>query len=123
MATLELSMDKLEDTITNNEIVMIDFWAQWCGPCKMFGPVFEKASEKHEDIAFTKVNTEEDPELAAHFGVRSIPTLAIFRDKILLYKQAGALPEAALDEIITKVRDLDMDKVRAQIAEEEAQKA
>ena len=90
MATTDLSLDQLENTISNNDIVMIDFWAQWCGPCKMFGPVFEQASEKYPDIAFTKVNTEEDPDMAAHFGVRSIPTLAIFRDKILLYKQAGA---------------------------------
>ena len=112
MALIELNAENFEQTIENNEIVMIDFWADWCGPCKSFGPVFESASDSHPDIAFAKVNTENDQDMAAQFGVRSIPTLAILRDKVLLYNQAGALPAQALEEIIQKVRDLDMEGVR-----------
>ena len=118
MATSKMTMDQLESAITDNEIVVIDFWADWCGPCKMFGPVYENVSEKHPDISFTKCNTEEEPELAAHFGIRSIPTLAVFRDQILLYKQAGALPEAALEDLIAQVKKLDMDEIRAKMVEE-----
>ncbi|MBD3386427.1 thioredoxin [candidate division KSB1 bacterium] len=121
MATIKLNQENLEDTLKNNNIVMIDFWAEWCGPCKMFGPVYEQVAEKHEDIAFTKVNTEEQGELAAAFGIQSIPTLAIFRDNILLYKNPGALPENALEDLIKQVRELDMDKVRKEIAEKEAE--
>lgn len=120
MATIELTADMLEDTINNNDIVLIDFWADWCGPCKMFGPIFERAAEKHPDIAFAKCDTERHQMLAAQFGVRSIPTLAIFREQILLFLQAGALPETALDDIISKVRSLDMDDVRTKVAEAEA---
>jgi len=120
MATENLTMDKLETTIENNDIVLIDFWAEWCGPCKMFGPIFEKASEKHSDVAFTKCNTEEERDLAGHFGIQSIPTLAIFREKILLFMQPGALPEAALEDIIGRVKGLDMQEVRAKIDEENA---
>ena len=119
MATKNLKLDELESTLENNEIVLIDFWAEWCGPCRSFGPTFEKVSEKHPDIAFTKVNTEEEQQLAATFGVQSIPTLAIFRDNIMLFKQAGALPESGLEDVIKQVRDLDMDKVREEV---EAQK-
>ncbi len=119
MATIKLTMDTLDSVLENNDIVLIDFWAEWCGPCKMFGPVFEKSSEKHTDIAFTKVDTEEDQQLAAAFGIQSIPTLAIFREKILLYKQPGALPEAALEDLIKQVRELDMEKIKAEV---EAQK-
>jgi len=119
MATINLTMDALDSTLENNDIVLIDFWAEWCAPCKMFGPIFEKASEKYPDMAFTKVDTEVERELAGAFGISSIPTLAIFRDKILLFKQPGALPEAALEDIITQVKNLDMDQVRAEI---EAQK-
>ena len=120
MATENLSMDKLETTIENNDIVLIDFWAEWCGPCKMFGPIFEKASERHSDVAFTKCNTEVERDLAGHFGIQSIPTLAIFREKILLFMQPGALPEAALEDIIGRVKGLDMQEVRAKIEEENA---
>ena len=123
MATENLTMDKLETTIDNNDIVLIDFWAEWCGPCKMFGPIFEKASEKHTDVAFTKCNTEEEQDLAGHFGIQSIPTLAIFREKILLFMQPGALPEAALEDIIGRIKGLDMQEVRAKIAEESAKTA
>ena len=121
MATTNLTKDGLDNLITDNDIVIIDFWASWCGPCKMFGPVFEAASEKHEDIAFAKVNTEEERELAGSFGVQSIPTLAIFRDKLLIYKEPGALPAPALEELIGKVRELDMDEVRRKVAEAEAE--
>jgi thioredoxin 1 len=119
MATINMTMDNIEDTLNNNDIVLIDFWAEWCGPCKMFGPIFESAADKHPQIAFAKVNTEEQPQLSAEFQVSSIPTLAIFRENILVYKQPGALPETALNEIIQKVNDLDMDEVRKQIAEQE----
>ncbi|MBU2547965.1 MAG: thioredoxin [Proteobacteria bacterium] len=121
MATQALTMVNFESTIQDNEVLLIDFWADWCGPCKMFGPVFEKVSEKHPDAVFAKVNTEEEQELAGVFGVRSIPTVAIFRDQVLVYKQAGALAEGALEDLLEKVKALDMDEIRAQIASEEAQ--
>lgn len=121
MATQNLTLDTLENTLKNNDIVLIDFWAEWCGPCRMFGPTFEKVSEKHPDIAFTKVNTEEEQQLAAAFGIQSIPTLAIFRDNIMLFKQPGALPEKALEDIIRQVRELDMDKIRQEVEEQKAE--
>jgi thioredoxin 1 len=119
MATSTLKMNEMEKTLEENDIVLIDFWAEWCGPCKMFGPVYEKASEKYPDIAFTKVDTENDRELATAFGIQSIPTLAIFREKILIYKQPGALPESGLEDLIKQAKDLDMDEVRKQIKEQE----
>ncbi len=121
MATQKLTMDTLEQTLDNNDIVLIDFWAEWCGPCKMFGPIFEKASEKHDDIAFMKVDTEEDQQLAGAFGIQSIPTLAIFRDKIMIYKQPGALPENSLEDIIRQVRELDMEKIKAEVEAQNAE--
>ena len=121
MATVKLTKDNFEQVITDNDIVFIDFWAAWCAPCRMFAPVFEEASEKHPDIVFGKVDTEDQPELAAYFNIRSIPTLMIFRERIGIFQQAGALPAAALEELIGKVRELDMDDVRRQIAEHEAQ--
>ncbi|MBN1543116.1 thioredoxin [candidate division KSB1 bacterium] len=121
MATINLSQENFQDTLSNNDIVMIDFWAEWCGPCKMFGPIFEKASEKHQDIAFAKVDTEKQRDLAGAFGIQSIPTLAIFRDQIMLYKNPGALPENALEDLIKQVRNLDMDEVRKEIAKHEAE--
>ena len=123
MSTLELTKDNLENTINDNDIVLIDFWASWCGPCKMFGPIFEKVADRNTDIAFAKCDTEAQQEVAGEFGIRSIPTLAIFREQILVFLQAGALPETALDEVIGKVKELDMDEVRAKIAEQEAKQA
>ena len=121
MATQNLTMDALEQTLDTNDIVLIDFWAEWCGPCKMFGPIFEKASETHDDIAVMKVNTEEEQQLAAAFGIQSIPTLAIFGDKIMLYKQPGALPENGLEDIIKLVRELDMEKIKAEVEAQNAE--
>jgi thioredoxin len=120
MATIAMTIDNFEDTILNNDIVLIDFWADWCGPCKAFGPVFERVSEKHPDMVFAKVDTESEQEIAAQFGIRSIPTLAIFREKVLLFNQAGALQEATLEDVVARVKDLDMDEVRTAIADEKA---
>jgi len=117
MATVNLTtVAELEKTLSEKDIVLIDFWAPWCGPCKMFGPIFEKVSNAHPDAAFTKVNTEEAHELAASFGITSIPTLAIFRGNILVFKQPGMLPEAALTDILGQVKALDMEAVRAEVA-------
>lgn len=119
MAAIELTNENYQDTIDKNDIVLVDFWASWCGPCQSFGPVFEAAAENNPDMVFAKVNTEEERELAAHFQVRSIPMLAIFREQILVFSQPGALPASALDQLIGQVRELDMDKVRADIAEQQ----
>ncbi|MCC3761969.1 thioredoxin [Glycomyces sp. TRM65418] len=120
MATVALTKDNFEETVTGNGIVLVDWWADWCGPCKMFAPTFEASSEKHADVVFGKIDTEDQPELSAEAGIQSIPTLMAFRDGILLYSQPGALPPAALEEIIGKVKELDMDAVRAEIEKEEA---
>ena len=121
MATIELTKENFESTMGESEILFIDFWADWCGPCKMFGPVFEKASEDHPDIVFGKVDTQTQQELAATFGVRSIPTLAVFREQMLLLLQPGALPAEALADLVKQVKEIDMDEVRAKIAEAEAE--
>ena len=123
MATIDLTSENFQDTISNNAIVLIDFWASWCGPCQSFGPVFEAASEKNPDMVFAKVNTEEEMELAAHFQVRSIPMLSIFREQIMVFAQPGALPASSLDQLIEQVKELDMDKVRADIAEQQKNQA
>lgn len=122
MPTIEMTKDTIHGTIENNDIVLIDFWAEWCGPCKVFGPTFEKISDRYNDddmsIAFAKVDTEEQQELAAGFGIRSIPTLVAFRDQIGVFSQPGALPEDALDDLIGQIKALDMDAIREEIAEE-----
>ena len=115
MATIELTKETFQETITGNDIVFLDFWAPWCGPCKSFAPIYEDVSEKHEDIVFAKINTEQEQELGASFQIRSIPTLMILREQIIIFSQAGMLPESALEDIIVKTRELDMDKVRADI--------
>ncbi|MDA8101506.1 MAG: thioredoxin [Nitrospiraceae bacterium] len=123
MATLNLTSQSFEETVKSNDIVLIDFWASWCGPCRMFAPVYEKASNENPDIVFAKVDTEDQQELAGAFQIMSIPTLMAFRDQILLYSQPGALPASALDSLITQIRALDMDEVREKIAEAEKAQA
>ncbi|MEU9670631.1 thioredoxin domain-containing protein [Streptomyces bobili] len=116
MPTTELTKDNFEETVTGSEILLIDFWAAWCGPCRMFGPVYEKASARHPDIVFGKVDTEAQPELAGAFRISSIPTLMAVRDRTVLYSQPGALPPQALEELIGKIRAVDMDDVRRKAA-------
>jgi len=120
MAVVELTTATFEHSIQNNDFVMVDFWAPWCGPCRSFAPVYEKVSEDFPDIVFAKVNTEEHQDIAAHFQIRSIPTLMIFREQIIIFSQAGALPEGGLRELLTKAKGLDMDEVRKSIAEQSA---
>lgn len=120
MSTKELTLDNFEKTVTDGGIVFVDFWAAWCGPCRAFAPVFEKAAETHEDIVFGKVDTEAEQQLAADFRITSIPTLMVFRDGILVYSQPGALGSPQLEQLIEGARGLDMDDVRKQIAEQEA---
>ncbi len=116
MATLKLGKDNFEEVIRSNEIVLVDFWAAWCGPCRYFAPIFEASSEEHPDIVFAKVDTEAEQELAAAFGIMSIPTLMVFRDQIALYAQPGALPAPALEDLIAQVKDLNLDDVRRKVA-------
>ncbi len=117
--TVDVTDSNFKDVVEKDGIVLVDWWAPWCGPCRVFAPTFEKVAGRHPDVTFAKVNTEEQQSLAAAFQIMSIPTLMILRDKILLYAQPGALPEAALEELVQKARDLDMDKVRAEIAAQE----
>ena len=119
MAVTQLTQANIEETITNNEIVVIDFWAPWCGPCRTFKPIFEAASERHPEATFAACNTEEQSELAAMFQIRSIPTLVVFRDGIGVFSQPGMLPAEALDELMGKVRGLDMEEVRTEIQKQQ----
>jgi thioredoxin 1 len=120
MSTVALDTDTFEKTVTDPGIVLVDWWATWCGPCRSFAPVFEEASKKHEDVTFGKIDTDEQQELAAAAQIQSIPTLMAFRDGVLVFRQAGALPAQQLEKVIEAVRDLDMEDVRAQIAQQES---
>ncbi|SHN33853.1 thioredoxin [Cryptosporangium aurantiacum] len=121
MATVELTTENFNDTLARDGITLVDFWASWCGPCRQFAPVFEKASETHDDVVFGKVDTEAQQELAAAFDIQSIPTLLVVRDRVVLYAQPGALPGDVLDDLIEQARAVDMDDVRKQAAEAEAE--
>ena len=123
MATVELTNENLVDTINNNDFVIIDFWAPWCGPCQSFGPVYEEISEKYDDIVFAKVNTQDQQEIAAQFNIRSIPTLMVFREQVILYAEAGALPGSAFEELIGQAKTVDMAEVHKSVADQQPPQA
>jgi len=119
MAVVELTKENFEQVVTSNATVIVDYWAPWCGPCRGFAPVFEKVAEMHPDVVFAKVNTEEEQEIAAHFQIRSIPTLMVFREQVIVFSQPGALPQGAFEQVVQKAKTLDMDEVRKHMAEED----
>ena len=119
MAVVELTKDNFEQVVTSNPTVIVDYWAPWCGPCRGFAPVFEKVSEAHPDVVFAKVNTDDEQEIAAHFQIRSIPTLMVFRESIIVFSQPGALPQGAFEQVVQRAKTLDMEEVRKQIAEQD----
>jgi thioredoxin 1 len=121
MATVDLTKDNFEQVITGNDVVIVDFWAPWCAPCRAFAPTFEQASEQHTDVVFAKVNTEDEQEVAGAFNIRSIPTLMVFREKVILYAEAGSLPAQALEQVISQVKGIDMSAVHREIAERGAE--
>jgi len=121
MATVDLTKDNFEQVVTGNDVVIVDFWAPWCAPCRAFAPTFEQASEQHADVVFAKVNTEEEQEVAGAFNIRSIPTLMVFREKVILYSEAGSLPAQVLEQVITQAKGVDMSVVHREIAERGAE--
>ena len=119
MAVVELTKENFEQVVTSNPTVIVDFWAPWCGPCKGFAPVFDRVAEANPDVVYAKVNTDDEQEIAGHFQIRSIPTLMVFREQIIVFSQPGALPQNALEQVVTKAKELDMDQVRQQISEQD----
>jgi thioredoxin 1 len=121
MATIDINAENFEDTITDNEIVLVDFWADWCGPCKRFGPIYEKSSEQHGDVVFAKLDTDANQQLSGQLGIEGIPTLMAFREGVMVFNQAGALPGPALEQVVDAVKKLDMEEVHAQVAKLQAE--
>ena len=122
MAVVELTKENFEQVVTSNPTVIVDYWAPWCGPCRGFAPVFERVAEQNPEVVFAKVNTDEEQEIASHFQIRSIPTLMVFRDQIIVFSQPGALPQGALEQVVEKAKALDMEEVRQQISQQESAK-